>query len=102
VGEFFIEDASDNIMCVETKILNVVTQALELFDKSKKEEAVKLLNSFLEIIEKNETNQAEYDLAMETYIFLIDGDLRKDGRDFGFSNIEEIKQEIIKLKRVRN
>jgi hypothetical protein len=35
---------------------------------------------------------------METYIFITNGDLRKDGRDFGFENTEEIRKELDKLK----
>jgi hypothetical protein len=83
---------------MKTKILDVVSQSLELFENSKKEEAIRFLNTFLETVKKNTENQAEYDLAMETYIFLTSGDLRKEGRDFGFADTNEIKNEISKLK----
>ncbi len=85
---------------MSTKILDTVVHALNLFDESKKEEAIKLLNAFLETVQKDPDNQEEYDLAMEAYIFLTDGDLREEGRDFGFSNTEDIRKKIenIKLK----
>ena len=83
---------------MKIKILDTVSQALDLYDKSKKKEAIKLLNCFFQKTNKSDLNQKEYDLAMESYIFLTDGDLRKDGRDFGFTSTNEIKKEIINLK----
>ncbi len=86
---------------MKTRILDVVSQSLDLFENSKKEGAITLLNTFLETVKKDTENQAEYDLAMETYIFLTDGDLRKEGRDFGFENINEIKNEVSKLRNIQ-
>lgn len=82
-------------------ILDTVSQALDLYDNSKKEEAIKLLHNYFENTNKADIDQKEYDLAMETYIFLTDGDLRKEGRDFGFTNTEEIKKEILNFRNTK-
>lgn len=78
-------------------ILDTIIKSIELFDNSQKEEAIKLLNTYLSASKKEEFKPEEYDLAMEAYIFLTDGDLRKVGRDFGFTDTEEIRKEIEKL-----
>jgi hypothetical protein len=86
---------------MKINILDIVSQALDLYDNSKKEEAIRLLHDYFESTNRADIGQKEYDLAMETYIFLTDGDLRKEGRDFGFTNTEEIKKEILNFKNTK-
>lgn len=73
----------------------IILNALDLFEKNEKQKAIDILYPYF----AGECDEGElYDLLMETYIFITYGDLRKEGRDFGFENTEEIRKELDKLK----
>ena len=38
-----------------------------------------------------------FDLLVETYLSLMGGDLRKEGRDFGYASIVEVESELNRL-----
>jgi hypothetical protein len=38
----------------------------------------------------SDSGQALYDLGIEFYLFLLNGDMRQQGRDTGFSTVSEI------------
>lgn len=80
------------------KIYNSILEAIDVFDLGKVHDARKIMQILFEDGSLKAVDQELYDLAMEFYIYICDGDLRKEGRDFGFSNTSEIRQALEKLK----
>lgn len=81
----------------KTILIQTIQHSLELFESGKNEESKKVLRDLFKNDGLDRVDQGLYDLAMETYIFLYDGDLRKEGRNFGFANTEEIRLQLKKL-----
>jgi hypothetical protein len=74
-----------------------ILKALDLYDKGLEQESIDLLYPFIVDEDENNFNEELNDVLMEAYTFITLGDLRPEGREIGFKNTEEIRNEINKF-----
>ena len=92
---------------MQKDILDIVSQSIDLYDDSKADEAFGVLYDLFKVIDylpddKKEYTREEYSLAMDTYVFFTDRDLIEEGKIEGFANSDEIRKEIVRLKKLRD
>jgi hypothetical protein len=64
-------------------------EALRLFQLGNKTKAIQLVFGPTHTNDYDQEGPLK-DLYMETYIFFTEGDLRKNGRDFGYTSVDKI------------
>mgnify|MGYP000860994367 CR=1 FL=1 len=86
---------------MSVKTVPLLKDAIALAQTGKMAEAATLLRGVVSGTVEAEPAEGEaFDLLVETYLFLMGGDLRKEGRDFGYSSLEEITSALDQLSRM--
>lgn len=80
------------------KTVQLLQDAIALAKTGQIDEAATALRGVVTGNVETDVDEGElFDLLMETYLFLMGGDLRKEGRDFGYASIEDIESELNRL-----
>jgi len=79
-------------------LYNTILDAIKAYESNRIDDSKIIMIKLIKDDGLNKVDQRLYDLAMEFYIFIFDGDLRKEGRDFGFADTKEIRSALKKLK----
>lgn len=85
---------------MSVKTVPLLQDAIALAQTGKADEAATLLRGVVSgTVEADPAEGEAFDLLIETYLFLMGGDLRKEGRDFGYASLEEITSALDRILR---